>query len=276
MNQDQSKWNNVPGVMQLIEEGIEPDNLSNREFIAPGVRGPEEIEKLKAMWTWLRGFRKDQCLCERLPIWVPIALLWPAPGGTVKFSYETSVETEASAEITLCSVIGFGSGSQLKLTHSVTLNTKNKGLSYLTRAYLTIYRYRHRSSGEEMDRVDVDCKGDYAEFDRQELDPASHPFSFLPVSLSDIKDKGFTLSRVERCSHSTAETVITLGQESLRNWKFKLTPNIPLLELPLSLAISCQRAKSFSTEFSLLAGRDYAFCTQRGESPIVPICVVLK
>jgi hypothetical protein len=285
MNQDKSTWEYVPGIMQLVEDGVEPHNLGGVEFVAPSVRGgglispgasPGQIGRLERLWNWLRGFRKEKLLCERLPIWMPIAQLWPAPDGQLEFSYQTSVEAEAIAEITLYSVVGFGGGGRLKLASSITLKTQGKGIAYLTRAFLTIHRYRHRSTGEEIDRVDVDCAGDYGEFDRQELAPESRPFGASPASLDEIREQEFIVSRVERCSNSNTETVIKLEQESLRNWKFELSPDLPLLKLPLSLAASCERARSFTTEFSLPAGRDYAFCASRGESPVAPVCVVLK
>ena len=285
MNQHESTWEYIPGLMDLIEEGLEPGDLGDREFVAPGVRGaglfPSEpssaqIARLDRLWYWLRGFQKEKLLCERLPVWIPIAQLWPAPGGQIEFSYQTSVELEALAEITICSVVGFGGGSRLKLASAIRLKTKDKGLAYLTRAFLTIHRYRNRNSGEEMDISVVDCKGDYGEFDRQELDPFKHPFGFSDTTLNEIQEKGFIVSRVERCSNSDTGTVINLKQESLRSWKFELSPDLPLLKLPLSFTASCERAQSFSTAFSLPAGRDYAFCVPRGESPVVPVCVLLK
>jgi len=284
MDQQKSAWQSVPGLLQLIEEGAEPRDLAHREFTAAQIRGgglvssgmsPSQIGGLERLWLWLCGFRRKEVLCERLPIWVPIAQLWSAPGGQLTFTYESSTEAEASAEITVCSLVGFGGAGRLKLTSSVTLKTQGKGLAYVTRAHLTIYRYRHCDSGESMDRVDVDCSGDYGEFDSQELSPEAHPFGLGPATLPEIEGRGLVVTRIERRSNSAADTMIKLGRERLRSWKFKLTPNLPLLEVPLGLAASCQRAQSFSTEFSLPSGQDYAFCVPKGESPVVPVCVAL-
>ena len=284
MSQEKSTWEYVPSVMQLIEEGLEPGDLGGRKFAAPSVRGgglvssaptPTQLSKLDRMWAWLKGFRKDEVVCERLPIWVPIAELWPAPGGGLEFSYETSVESGSAAEISVSAVVGFGGGSRLKLASSVELQAKGRALAYMTRAFLTIQRYRN-GDGEQMDVVDVDCKGEYAEFDQQERSPDEHPLGTSPLTVEEIRAKGFTVSRVERCAGCDTETAVKVEQESLRHWKFELMPELPLLKAPVNLAASCERARSFSTKFSLPPGRDYAFCIPSGESPVVPVCVALK
>jgi len=81
---EKEQWEYIPGLLQLMEEGVTLEDLATRPFVAPQVRGtglatpeteldPAQNRRLARMWDWLRGFRRDATLCERAPIWVPIA-----------------------------------------------------------------------------------------------------------------------------------------------------------------------------------------------------------
>jgi hypothetical protein len=273
MDDTNAEWQFIPGILQLVEEGIQAEDLANYPYATPRVRGPGRLEQV---WSWLRGFRSEAALCERLPIWVPLVSLWPPPSGDVKFNYERSASTGGGAEITVLSAVGFGGGSQLKLTDAVQVTAQDQGLTYLTRAFLTIIRYRHQESGETMDRVDVDCSGSYAEFKHQELSPLDYPFYETAPSISQIEQSGYSILRVEYCSRNLSKTAVSFGRESLRSWKAKLGPSIPQLSLQLTLEITCERAEAFEAEFSLPPGQDYAFCVPKGESPLVPLCVPIS
>jgi hypothetical protein len=282
---EHTQWEYLPGLLDLMEEGLEPDEVATREFIAPQLRGPGPTtgdldpvkrRRLDQVWTWLRGFRLDGAVPpERVSVWVPIAQVWPAPGGSVEFAYETTAERQLQAEITVCSVAGLGGGSRRTLGTAVRLTGGPAGVAYETRAFLLVRRYVH-SDGRTLDRVDVDCSNQMGEFRPRDLAPQTHPLPDGTSSLSRLRGAGYVVNRIERCSARHENTELRVREESLRSWRFQ-----PRLELPmitsssLTLGVTCQRTRGFETTFVLPGGHDYAFCARGGEVPVVPVCVLL-
>lgn len=280
---DASKWEYVPGLLELMEEGLGPEDLGSRDFVAPQVRGigfgakdlSPERSQLERIWDWLRGFRRGSTLCERDPIWVPIAHVWAAPGGRAEFTYGIAAERELRAEITVFPVAGLGGASRRNLTSAVRLDAAESGAAYDTRAYLTVYHYTKQATGESLYRVDVDCAGEFGEFRSYDLDPRNHPFAATAPSQSQLRDGGYVIIRLERCGERTQSTDLTLREETLRIWKFDVSSKIPGIDLPFKLGATCQHTRAFETKFTLPGGRDYAFCAARGEAPVVPLCIAL-
>jgi hypothetical protein len=276
-------WEYVPGLLELADEGLEPSDLSGREFVAPQVRSggamggeltPEERTRLERMWDWLRGFRRAETLVERLPAWAPIAEVWPAPGGAAEFSYSTAAERELQAELSVVAVGGFGGASRRTLTSAVRLEAGEAGLSYETRVFVTVHRYEQKSTGQALHRIDVDTGGETGEFRPRDLPLAEHPFDGRSPTLDELRSAGRVVVHIERCADRAGDTERRLGDESLRSWQFSLGLDA-LPGMPVTLSASCRRTRAFQTTFTLPGGRDYAFCTPIGQAPVVPLCVAL-
>jgi hypothetical protein len=282
--QEQSRWEYVPGLLDLMEQGIGAQDLAGREFIAPQVRSvshaaeqllPAERSRLERIWDWLKGFRRESTLCERHPIWVPIAEIWAAPSGSAEFAYKVDSQQESQAEMTVFSLAGFGGGSRRQLTTAVRISASSSGAAYDIRAFLTVHRYANQNTGEEMYSVNVDCTGEFGEYRSHDVEIGEHPLYGSPTDVSQLRDAGYTVSRIERCAGRSGNTEVTLRDETLRSWKFSVSPGLPMLHTSLKLGATCQRTKAFESKFVLPGGHDYAFCAARGEAPIVPLCVPL-
>jgi hypothetical protein len=288
MTSDQSvsspAWQYIPGLLELVEQGVDPDDLASREFVSPqfrsaGIAGesatPLERSKLERMWNWLRGFRRDATLCERAPIWAPLVEVWAAPQGKAEFTYTSATEQELRAEITVFSAAGLGGASKRKLSSAVKLTAGSSGVAYDTRAFMSVYRYTKASTGEVLHRVDVDCAGEVGEFQSRDLAPERHPFAAGVPTEAQLRATDYLVSRFERCSERSESTDVTLRDETIASWKFEVASTIPSIALPFKLGVTCQNTRSFEGKFSLPGGRDYAFCAKRGERPLVPLCVAL-
>ena len=276
-------WEYVPGLLELADEGLEPSDLSEREFVAPQVRSggatrgeltPEERTRLERMWDWLRGYRRAETLVERQPAWAPIAEIWPAPGGTAEFSYTTAAERELQAELSVVAVGGFGGASRRTLTSAVRLKAAEAGLSYETRVFVTVHRYVQKSTGQVLHRIDVDTGGETGEFRPRDVDRAGHPFDGRALTLDELRAAERVVVHIERCADRKGDTERSLGDESLRSWQFSVGVDA-LPGAPVTLGASCRRTRAFETKFTLPGGRDYAFCTPKGQAPVVPLCVAL-
>jgi hypothetical protein len=268
----------------LVEQGLEPVDLASRDFIAPQVRStglagrdltPVELSRLERVWNWLRGFRRDATLCEREPIWVPLAEIWAAPPGKAEFTYTSSHQQELRAEITVFSAAGLGGASKQKLSSAVKLTAGQSGVAYDTRAFLTVYKYTQASTSEVLHRVDVDCAGEVGEFRSRNLSPNQHPFAKRTPTEAQLRKGGYVVSRLERCADRGESTDVTLKDETIGSWKFEVASSIASIPLPFKLGATCENTTSFETKFTLPGGHDYAFCTERGERPLVPLCVAL-
>ena len=278
---EHTQWEYLPGLLDLMEGGLEPDEVATRDFVAPQLRGlgqttrdldPVKRRRLEQVWTWLRGFRLDGAVPpERVSVWVPIAQVWPAPGGTVEFAYETTAERQLQAEITVCSVAGLGGGSRRSLSTAVRLTGGSAGVAYETRAFLLVRRYVH-SDGRTLDRVDVERSSQVGEFRPRDLAPQTHPLPDGTGSLSRLRQDGNVVSRIERCSDRRGDTDIRVREVSLRSWRFQPGLELPMITSSLTLGITCQRTQGFETTFVLPGGRDYAFCARRAEMPVAPVC----
>jgi hypothetical protein len=277
-------WEYVPGLLELIDEGLEPGDLATREFVAPQVRSsglagkdltPAEVSRLERVWNWLRGFRRDGTLIEREPIWVPLARVWAAPQGKAEFTYTSAAETERRAEITVFSAAGLGGASKRKLSSAVKLSAAQSGAAYDTRASLTVHKYVKAATGEVIYRVDVDCNGEVGEFRSRDLPSSEHPFAKAAPTEAELRQQGFVVSRLERCADRSESTDVTLKDETIGSWKFDIASKIPAIPLPFKLGATCQNTKAFETKFTLPGGHDYAFCAAKGERPLAPMCVTL-
>lgn len=281
---DNPVWQYVPGLLELVDQGVEPDDLASRDFVSPqfrsaGIAGesatPFERSKLERMWNWLRGFRRDATLCERMPIWVPVVQVWAAPQSTAEFTYTSATEQELRAEITVFSAAGLGGASKRKLSSTVKLTAGSTGVAYDTRAFISVYRYTNASTGEVLHRVDVDCAGEAGEFQSRDLVSELHPFAEGAPTEAKLRATDHLVTRLERCSDRSESTDVTIRDEAIASWKFEIASTIPSIVLPFKLGVTCQNTRSFESKFSLPGGRDYAFCAKRGEQPLVPLCVAL-
>jgi hypothetical protein len=277
-------WEYLPGLLELVEQGLEPADLASRNFVAPQVRGTGlagsdltagERSRLDRIWNWLRGFRRDSTLCEREPIWVPLASIWAAPQGKAELTYTSAAERELRAEITVFSTAGIGGASKRKLSSAVKLAAGPAGAAYETRAFLTVYKYTKASTNETLHRVDVDCAGEVGEFRSRDLAFDQHPFAKGVPTEARLREDGYIVSRLERCSGRSDSTDVTLKDETVGSWKFDVSLKLPAITAPFKLGATCQNTKSFETRFTLPGGHDYAFCAERGERPLVPLCVAL-
>lgn len=277
-------WQYIPGLLELVDQGVEPDDLAARDFVSPQFRSAAiagqsatlvERSKLERMWNWLRGFRRDALLCERMPIWVPVVQVWAAPQSTAEFTYTSATERELHAEITVFSAAGLGGASKRKLSSTVKLIARSSGVAYDTRAFITVYRYTNASTSEVLHRVDVDCAGETGEFQSRDLALEWHPFAASAPTEEELRAAGYLVTRLERCSEHSESTDVTIRDEATASWKFEVASTIPSIVLPFKLGVTCQNTRSFESKFSLPGGRDYAFCAKRGEQPLVPLCVAL-
>lgn len=288
MTSDQSvsspAWQYIPGLLELVEQGVEPDDLASRKFVSQGVRGPgiayesatpPDRSKLEALWNWLRGFRRDATLCERAPIWAPLVEIWAAPQGKTEFTYTSVAEQELRAEITVFSAAGLGGASKRKLSSAVKLTAGSSGVAYEVRAFISVYRYMRASTGEVFHRVDIDCAGEVGEFQSRDLAPERYPFIAGAPTEAKLRANDYMPLRLERCAERSESTEVTLRDETIASWKFEVASMIPSISLPFKLGVTCQNTNSFEGKFSLPGGRDYAFCARRGERPLVPLCVTL-
>jgi hypothetical protein len=277
-------WQYIPGLLELVEQGVEPDDLATREFVSPQFRSagiadgsPTQLErsKLERMWNWLRGFRRDATLCERAPIWAPLVEVWAAPQGKAEFTYAIATEQELRAEITVFSAAGLGGASKRRLFSAVKLTAGSSGVAYDTRAFISVHRYTRASTGEVLHRVDVDCAGGVDEFQPRDLAPERHPFAAGAPTEAQLRATDYLVSRLERCSERCESTEVKLEDETIASWKFEVASTIPSIALPFKLGVMCQNTRSFEGKFWLPGGCDYAFCAKRGERPLVPLCIAL-
>jgi len=280
---EEARWETIPGLLQLVEAGASVDDLAEREFVAPSVRGvgvagsdltPKERGQVDRLWDWLKGFRRAEMLIERMPIWVPIAEGWPVPGGSLEFSYELSTARETSAELTVLG-IGFGGGSRRTLSSSISMTGSDAGVGYYTRAYLTVHRYQNVRNKQELLSADVDGCGEIAEDDSRDLAFDGNPLQSAPLRQNDLAKLGYTALEVKRFAQRRGPSEITAKREVLRKWKFEVGLPVPHIKDPLKLSATCERAETFDSKFTLPGGRDYALCAKTGELPVIPLCVPL-
>lgn len=275
-------WEYVPGLLELVDAGAGADDLGGQEFVAPQVRSmrtdpasmtPAERSRLERLLDWLRGYRNEGTVVEREPIWAPVAEVWPARGGTAEFAYETGTEKEGQAELSVFAVGGFGGASRRTLTSAVRLEAEDAGLAYDTRVLMTVHRYVHKSTGQELHRVDIDAGGEAGEFRARDVDLADHPAGAEPQALEALRER-YVVSHVERCAERAGTTERVIRDESLRTWSFNAgTDALPTG--PIKLTATCQRTRAFEATFVLPGGQDYAFCAPEAQSPVVPLCVTL-
>ena len=275
-------WTSLPGLLDLVERQVDPHAIGSGEFVVPAamrsrLRGNGGI--LDDAITWLRGYRRDRLLCERRPEWMPLAELWPAPGGKATLKYVAAQSHEANAELTIVTERGFGGGSKTTLTRSIEVPTEDVGFQYRVRVYLTIWRYVHAAGGEPFDRIDVDCDGEPFDVDRVDLPPDRFPVGDRTTTLDELRRGGFEQHGFFRASGSASIGMDTYGEsvQAEHQWGFELTlPGLDLIQSTLKLAAHTNRSESFEASFQLPRGHDYVFFHRIGEAPIVPLCARLQ
>ena len=119
-----SDWIPEPGLLERIERGEDPAAIK-QEAVLP-VRGMA-TDMLDSLVNWLKGFRRDTLVAERERIWVPVAELWPPPGGQARLTYQTAASREGNAQLTVLAEQGFGSAGSLNLTQTITMETAGSG-----------------------------------------------------------------------------------------------------------------------------------------------------
>lgn len=274
-----NQWEHVPGLLELLEKGVDPVSVSETDsLIISRRRDGNVLSYLNHVWKWLRGFRRDQVVYARKPIWVPIAELYPPPGGRVIFTHEKKEESESTAELTIAGIVGYGSGCRRSFSTSITQEVVEPGLAFCTQAYLTITRYVHKEDPTRtFDRIDVEGSQGHPVDAFRDL-----PESFWPtkananaMTYSQIAASGYTILRELYCMKVKRETEVTANIEDSHEWRFKFSLDAPLLRQPLNLGVSSKHSSSFGISFYLPPGSNYALCTRTGESPLAPVCVRL-
>lgn len=269
--EENGRWRNDPGILELIEAGAPLEEIGRQPLPSQATtRGARSLEDLV---QWLKGFRADQIICVRKPIWVPLIKAWPAPGGTFDFSYKRSETEGRSAEVRVVAVGGWGGGSSRSVEKEIRWSDLGGGRSLSIRAFVTVSRYLNRRTGEQLDRVDIDCSDELGEYKYVDLPESDRPFTGLSPSLTDIRKRRYTVTDIQRCNMVRAPAEISITSKEHCQWSFGPELDVSLLQSSLKLQVSSQRSTSFSTTFSLPGGHDYAFCSPLGEAPVVPVCV---
>ncbi len=273
--EEQEPWRYEPGILELLDKGVDVDELPESALHG----GPATTRggfRLKAVKDWLLGFRPDALLCERAPIWVPIAEVWPVRGGEVAFSYETRRESGSSAELRVFAVAGWGGTSTRTVTKAVEWSTDRRGRALQVRGYVTVRRYSNARTGEHLDRVDIDCAGEYGDYRNVDLPESARPFADPEPDRAQIIAAGYVVTEIQRCREVAASTRIVQKSEQSRRWSFDVGLDIPELSSALKFGAICDKASAFAASFELPGGRDYAFCAPVGHVPVVPLCVSLR
>lgn len=277
-------WHYIPGLMQLIEEGVDPKQFVEHEVFLPrAVRGGtktgiDQMGYMDRLVKWLRGYRKDRLICERKPAWIPLAELWPPPEGEAEFTYETSQESEATAELSVFSIAGFGGASKRSITDSITMRAQECGRVYLVRVYLTIYRYVHKDNKSSFDCVDVDCSDASMEVKFEDLTPVSFPFPQRKIKTTDLDPQKFTVRKIIHTSSTKTSSLDTYAPEikTTNSWSCEIKlPDISIIDETIKLGMETSRSQAFKVEFKLPRGNSYVFFSRLGEEPIVPLCANL-
>jgi hypothetical protein len=271
--EEPEEWAYEQGLFEFLEQGADagdlPDSLIARTAASRG------STKLQQVLDWLRGSRLEDVLCERQPIWVPLVEAWAPPGGTFEFSYRASSDRSAAAEVNVFALGGLGGSSSRQVTREIGWPPQSEGRALYIRSFITIRRYV-LTTGEQLDRVDVDCSGETGDYRHVQLPASTHPFAAATPTKGDLTAAGYATSDIQWCHDVDGPTIYTPGTTAVHNWTFGPELGIPALQTSLKLHVGVARAESFTTSFTLPGGSDYAFCAPFGESPVAPICVSLR
>jgi hypothetical protein len=271
--QEPEEWTYELGLFEYLEQGAGAEHLPEPLLARSSVsRGSPKLQRIL---DWLRGSRLETVICEREPIWVPIVEAWAASGGTFEFTYRASGDRNASAEVRVFALGGLGGSSSRQVSKSISWPPESEGRALYIQSFVTIRRYV-LATGEQVDRVDVDCAGETGEYRHVHLPASTYPFAGATPSEADLKAAGYAVPDVQRCRDVIGPTQFTPGSTAQHSWTFGPDLELPLLQTGLKLQVGLHRAESFTTTFTLPGGRDYAFCTRMGESPVAPICVPLR
>ncbi len=270
-----SDWTPEPGLLERIERGEDPAAMK-QEAVLP-VRGMA-TDMLDSLVNWLKGFRRDALVAERERIWVPVAELWPPPGGEASLIYRAAASREANAQLTVLAEQGFGSAGSLNLTQTIELDTAGPGRRFSIGVFFTIWRYVNDKSGEAFDRVDVACDDATFQFRSEDVPPETFPLAGKSITPSTLVANGYQVQGIYELSGSTGDGIDTYSKSTSmeHSWGIDLAvPGLDLLQSSIRLAFKTTRSRSFDVSFELPRGYDYVFFHRVAEDPLVPYCARL-
>jgi hypothetical protein len=270
-----SDWNPEPGLLERIERGEDVESM-RQEAVVP-VRGVAS-DMLESLVGWLKGFRRDSLVAERERVWIPVAELWPPPGGAAYLTYHTAASREANAQLTVLAEQGFGSAGTLNISQTVEMDTSGPGRRFSIGAFFTIWRYVNEKSGDAFDRVDVVTDDATFQFRTEDIPPEQFPTGTNPITRADLTSNGYEIQGVYELADSASGGVDTYGKSVSKehSWGVELTiPGLDLLQSTIKLGLKTTRSESFDVSFKLPRGHDYVFFHRIAEDPLVPYCAQL-
>ena len=254
-----SDWTPEPGLLERLERGEDLTAIKQKTLVP--VRGVA-TDMLDSLVNWLKGFRRDTLVAERVRVWVPVAELWPPPGGEASLTYQTSASREANAQLTVLAQQGFGNAGSLNLSQTVEMDTAGPGRRFSIGAFLTIWRYINDKSGEAFDRVDVACDDAKFQFRSEDVPPDAFPLAGDSITREKLVANGYEVQGIYELSGSTGDGIDSYGKATSteHNWGIELTvPGLDLLQSSLKFALKTTRSESFDVSFRLPRGYDYVF-----------------
>jgi len=273
-------WTSEPGLLDLIEQGASLDDLRRSEFTnSLAIRSDLGAGMFDNLVNWLRGYRRDRNLFERQPAWMPLAELWPPPGGTANFKYTSSDTVEGAAELSVFAS-KLGSSSKTLLGDAIQTPTSGQPHQLCVRVFLTGWRYVSLSDGQPFDRIDVNCEGALKETDTRPAPTEGFAEASLALSLNELLARGYDRvdgpHRIADLSGNGTSTKEFEGQ-STNEWgcEFGL-PALDLIQSNIKLRAKTVRSTAFKATFQLPVGHEYVFVQRKGERPIVPLCYRLR